>query len=110
MIKIDVDSSGDGGVSFEWAPDIEHRWKLGIEFGVRYALERARGPWTVRVLEHRSNPVDTSSIVAAFCAAKAVWDACPELERTASLDEESLTFTFAKYPKGSPATPRQARG
>ena len=52
-------------------------WRAAIEFGVGYAYERTQraGPRTqgaeVRVLEIRSNPVDTTELLVALASANA---------------------------------------
>lgn len=77
----------------------DEEWRLPVEFGVLYALDRLREP---RVFEVRAslhtNPVDTSPIVVVAATARAVFAALGRSTGTPQpdVDAETKRLTFPK--------------
>ena len=103
-VRLAVDLRDDPGYAIDFDRACVPEWKVGVEFGIVYGWElfRRNCPGakglSVKVLEIKGKPADTSNLVIAFVSANALWKALewtpPKLP---TLDPKTGYFTFSKY-------------
>lgn len=80
-LVVEISTGSHGEVRIELPQELPSHWRNGLVFGIDYALGHARIQSSgqniscVRVENLETNPVDTSSVLLAFVAAKAVCSA-----------------------------------
>ena len=81
-VELEVELGGQG-LRLDFGPGATE-WQEGARFGVAYALEHKgqsredRRGARVRVLQIRGHAIDTTSMVVAYAAMLALWDALGE--------------------------------
>lgn len=89
------------GVTFDGS--VSERWRLAVEFGVAYALERVSEAdrdriSEVQITEVNAHAIDSTSIVVAYVACLAVLNALADTWTSSPprLDETTCSFCFPK--------------
>lgn len=103
VVSLEVEVIKNGGGLAVVFRDNDSGWKDGVQFGIAYADEKFRllqsesVATRVHVIEVEGHPVDTTTTVAAFVAAKAFFHAIGMAPPSGlRLVEESGEFIFPK--------------
>jgi len=70
-------------------------WYAGIQFGLQYYKDNSNyNSINLNIIEIKSNVVDTSQIIVAFCVIKLLEEALGKLNKRIEFNEEKCFFEF----------------